>query len=177
MSGLNTLLENYRLEVGRPWLGNLAPPQRVWLAIYEPPEERRIRILVHEFELATRAAGKTWVLLDLTDLFGQWMGSHRYREAYFESPELLPSAIGGFEEHLADHCWAQLEGAGPESVVAVLGAGSLYGLTQLSTLLDKVAPAIEGRLLLFFPGSHEGQTYRLLNARDGLNYLSVPITS
>jgi len=177
MSSLNSLLENYRLEVRRPWLANLAPPQRVWLAIYDPPEERRLRILVQEFELATRAAGKTWVLVDLTDQFGQWMGSHRYREAYFEAPELLPSAIGGFEDHLAARCREQLKGAGPESVVALLGAGSLYGLTQLSTLLDRIAPASEGRLLLFFPGSHEGQIYRLLNARDGLHYLSVPITS
>lgn len=177
MNNLMKLLENYRLEVGRPWLDHLPPHQRIWLAIYDPSDERRLRLLVQEFELITQSAGKSWMLVDLTDLFARWMDEHPYREAYFASPELLHSAIGGFEDLLLDTLMTALGRADEETVVALMGAGSLYGLTQISLLLDRAAPAIKGRLLLYFPGSHEAQTYRLLNARDGLHYLSVPISS
>ena len=34
-----------------------------------------------------------------------------------------------------------------------------------------------GRLLVFFPGEVEGNNYRLLDARDGWNYLATPITA
>jgi len=36
---------------------------------------------------------------------------------------------------------------------------------------------VEGRLLVFFPGEYhpENHTYRLLDARDGWNYLAVPL--
>ena len=32
------------------------------------------------------------------------------------------------------------------------------------------------RLVVFFPGSKDGTNYRLLNARDGWNYLAQAIT-
>ena len=37
-------------------------------------------------------------------------------------------------------------------------------------------PDIAGRLVVFFPGSRDGNTYRLLDARDGWNYLAHSIT-
>jgi len=40
-----------------------------------------------------------------------------------------------------------------------------------------VEPHIQGRLLIFFPGVYEQNNYRLLDARDGWNYLAVPITA
>jgi hypothetical protein len=36
---------------------------------------------------------------------------------------------------------------------------------------------VPGRLLQTFPGTHEGGIYRLLDARDGWNYLAVSIPS
>jgi hypothetical protein len=42
--------------------------------------------------------------------------------------------------------------------------------------LKEVEQAIRGRLVLFFPGEYENRNYRLLDARDGWNYLAVPIT-
>ena len=51
--------------------------------------------------------------------------------------------------------------------VAVIGAGSLFGFTRLSRVLTLVEPDIRGRLLVFFPGQYEDNTYRLLDARDG----------
>jgi len=46
-----------------------------------------------------------------------------------------------------------------------------------SGLIEAVSPSIRGRLLVFFPGERQGHNYRLLDARDGWNYLAVPIFS
>ena len=35
---------------------------------------------------------------------------------------------------------------------------------------------VRGRIAVFFPGEYEDSNYRLLDARDGWNYLAVPIT-
>jgi hypothetical protein len=43
-------------------------------------------------------------------------------------------------------------------------------------LLDALNESVAGRLLIFFPGEHQGNSYRLLDARDGWNYLATPIT-
>jgi len=66
--------------------------------------------------------------------------------------------------------------ADENSVVAGFGVASLYGLTKMSLVLKEVENEIRGRLVLFFPGEYENQNYRLLDARDGWNYLAVPIT-
>jgi hypothetical protein len=62
----------------------------------------------------------------------------------------------------------------------MLGAGTLFGLgetVKVSALLNAVNDAVAGRFLVFFPGEHEGNSYRLLDARDGWNYLATPITA
>ena len=41
---------------------------------------------------------------------------------------------------------------------------------------DAHAGTYFGRLVVFFPGQFEQNNYRLLDARDGWNYLAVPIT-
>ena len=51
-----------------------------------------------------------------------------------------------------------------------------WDAVKVSALLNAVNDAIAGRLLVFFPGQHEGNSYRLLDARDGWNYLAIPIT-
>jgi hypothetical protein len=43
-------------------------------------------------------------------------------------------------------------------------------------MLKEVVKDIRGRLVVFFPGEYEDNNYRLLDARDGWNYLAVPIT-
>ena len=48
---------------------------------------------------------------------------------------------------------------------------------KVSALFERVNDAIAGRLLVFFPGEVEGNSYRLLDARDGWNYLATPITA
>ena len=107
------------------------------------------------------------------------MAADDYRDEYFASPEDLQLKLDAeFPGYVAE----RLQGALriPEvttnTVVAVLGAGSLFGLARLSHVLKKVRMSIQGRLVVFFPGQFERNNYRLLDARDGWNYLAVPIT-
>ena len=132
--------------------------------------------------LATQQAGKQWLLLDLTNAFPEWMASQEYRDAYFESPEDLAGYQSGeLTEFVAD-LTAKLKNrisaeAGSDTVVALMGVGTLFGLARVSSVVEGIKEAVEGRLVVFFPGEHhpENHTYRLLDARDGWNYLAVPL--
>lgn len=179
MSQVEGLLAAYKRMVHLPWDEGLAGPQRVWFAIYDPEQERRVRLRVDEFALATNQAGHGWRLVDITDAFHRWMEDEEYRDAYFEDPELLADRMPEFSSFVAEEVITTLttEGVTEHDVVAVLGVGSLFGLTRVSALVEAVAPSIRGRMLVFFPGSYSGSTYRLLDARDGWNYLAVPITA
>jgi hypothetical protein len=48
---------------------------------------------------------------------------------------------------------------------------------RVSSLMERVEDTVRGRLLVFFPGEYTGNVYRFMDARDGFNYLAVPITS
>lgn len=181
MSYVDDLLAAYRKFVALPWQQNLAPPQRVWMAVYPPEQERRLRLHLPEFKTATIEEHHPWALVDVTTSFETWMASHEYRDAYFEDPDLLESALPAFFSHLVDEVRSALAAHHePNGVVGLLGAGSLFGLgdaVKVSALLNAVNDTIAGRLLVFFPGEHEGNSYRLLDARDGWNYLAIPITA
>ena len=43
-------------------------------------------------------------------------------------------------------------------------------------MLKGVERDVRGRLVVFFPGTLEQNNYRLLDARDGWNYMAVPIS-
>ena len=58
----------------------------------------------------------------------------------------------------------------------MFGVGSLFAFTRVSQVLKLIESSIRGRLVIFFPGQYEQNNYRLLDARDGWNYLAVPIT-
>jgi hypothetical protein len=62
------------------------------------------------------------------------------------------------------------------TVVAVLSASSLLGFARISQVLKMIEANVSGRLVVFFPGQFDRNNYRLLDARDGWNYLAVPIT-
>ena len=47
-----------------------------------------------------------------------------------------------------------------DTVVAVLGVGSLFGFVHLSGVISDLEEAIRGRLLVFFPGEYERSVYR-----------------
>ena len=176
------LVSVYRQHLTVPWQTGLAAIQRVIFAVYDKADELRLRANVEEFALATRQAGKHWLLLDLTNAFPEWMAAQEYRDAYFDSPEDLAGYQTGelieFVAELNAGLKARIAAeAGPDSVVALLGVGTLFSLARVSSVVEGIKEAVEGRLLVFFPGEHhpENHTYRLLDARDGWNYLAVPL--
>lgn len=181
MASVEGLIRAYGRFVGGERSGSIPPPQqRVWFVLYEPGEERRLRLRLGAFEEATIRAGRTWLPCDLTDEFARWMAAQDYAQSYFEFPEDLSGmALDGFAEHVAEVIHGKLSSpqARENSVVAVYGVGSLFGLALVSRVLEMVTTEIPGRLLVFFPGEHEAGNYRLLDARDGWNYLAIPITA
>lgn len=180
MTDMDALLKAYSRFVALPWASNLAPPQRVWLVIYQPSDERRLRARVAAFAVATSQAEKSWKLVDVTDGFAEWLSSHPYRDTYFKQPAMLSAAaLRDYEKSVVSQVITQAGSAinDPEAVVAVLGAGSLFPFTKVSKLIETLAPQVAGRLVIFFPGDRDGSNYRLLEARDGWNYLATPITA
>jgi hypothetical protein len=178
ISTVENLLRAYERQVRIPWDDLLAGPQKVWFAIYEPSQERRLRARITSFKAKTEEHGHGWHELDLTDAFGAWLGAHEYRDAYFEYPEDLDeAALAEFNDELAARVHAALtaDDADERCVVALSGVDALFGFTSVSWLVDAVADAVRGRLLVFFPGQHEGNSYKFMNARVGWNYLAVPI--
>jgi len=178
MSLVEDLLIEYRKQVSAPWDIGIAGPQRVWFAIYEPCQERRLRFRLDDFAAVTLQSGHGWRHIDLTGAFANWMAGHEYREAYFQEPELMTYALNDFAKSVIDQVTAVLTAPDVDenTVVAISGLASLFGLTSVSATVEAVGGRIKGRLLGFFPGDHDEQNhYRLLDARDGWNYLAVPI--
>ena len=44
MTRIDLLRKNYQRICGLPWDRNVAGPQRVWLAVYDKEDERRLRL-------------------------------------------------------------------------------------------------------------------------------------
>lgn len=182
MSRVAKLLTVYREHIAVPWRQGLAGVQRVIFAVYDPHDELRLRANLLEFEIATKAAGHAWQLIDITDAFPVWMAGQRYRESYFEHPEDLDGYIAGqitgFAHDLVHDLRNRITAsADTNTVTALLGVGSLFGLTRVSHVVEKIADAVPGRLLVFFPGEYAHNNYRLLDARDGWNYMAVPLVA
>ncbi len=179
MSHYSRLLDNYQRFVSLPWSNHLAGKQKVWFAVYPPSEERRVRAHIQEFQVATIDAGHKWHLVDITGLPARWLANHEYRDGYFSDP----GALQAVEEEVRDKAVNVLTEAltakpvDEQAVVAVLGAGSLYGFSHVSPIIAGIEDQIRGRLLVFFPGEYERNQYRFMDARDGFNYMAVPITS
>jgi hypothetical protein len=179
MGRIEELAIQYRGHIGAPWQRNLAGDQKAIFVVYSKTDERKLRARMELFEMATTSTGHRWRLLDFTDTFARWMADTSYREVYFEEPETLTMklqsdfvqyAAGRLREALTD------EGSDENTVVAVQGVACLFGFTRVSLVLKEAVKDIRGRLMVFFPGDYEDNNYRLLDARDGWNYLAVPIT-
>ncbi len=179
MSRIKRLIQSYSKYVAVPWRDDAAAAQRVIFCVYNETEELRLRAKVDEFEIATRASGHEWALFDFTDTFPNWLSSQRYAKSYFEKPNLLstllPKYLSFIETEFAS--FLQTKEVNGDFVIAIKGVGSLFGFLKVKEVVDKLAPMVEGRLLVFFPGSYEDNNYRLLDGYDGWNYLAVPITA
>lgn len=179
MSRFEDLAETYGRHISTPWQRTITGAQRVVMVVYDKELERTLRARKLAFETATRQAGHVWLEIDLAPAFAEWMARDEYRGAYFAAPEDLRLKLDAeFPDHVAARLRERLtcSEATETSVVAVFGVGALFGFVRVSRVLAMVESDIRGRLVVFFPGQRDGHNYRLLDARDGWNYLAVPIT-
>jgi len=179
VSKIKRLIERYRTYITLPWRSDAAAAQRVIFCVYDEYDELRLRFQIGEFENVTRQAGHDWLLFDLTDTFSDWLTRQRYAKKYFAAPHLLTTLLPNYLLYIVDHfkTFLNQHQGGENTVVALKGVGSLFGLLKVKEVVDKLAPLVTGRFLIFFPGINEGNNYRLLDAYDGWNYLAVPITA
>ncbi len=183
MNRIDLLKKNYQRFCESHWDQNVSGAQRVWLAVYDKEDERKLRLRLGLFEEATRYNGHKWKSIDLTDAFADWMcgpNNSDYAESYFESTDSLDNAkLNEFMQTIvARICEALEKLQDPDNtVLALYGIASLFGFLKISETLPLVEGDVKGRLLVFFPGIYEQNNYRLLDARDGWNYLGYPITA
>jgi len=183
MNRIDLLKKNYQRFCETSWDRNVSGAQRVWLAVYDKEDERKLRLRLGLFEEATHHSSHKWKSIDLTDAFANWMcgpDNSDYAESYFESPDSLDNAkLGEFMQSVVARIRSALvELPDPDNtVLAVYGIASVFGFLKISEILPVVEGDVKGRLLVFFPGVYEQNNYRLLDARDGWNYLAYPITA
>jgi hypothetical protein len=188
MGRIEDLVHRYHSHISAPWPKNLTGAERTAFVVYDKTDERKIRAKLGLFEEATHRTGRTWRAFDFTPIFPRWFAAidPEQRSIYFEEPESLTLSLdpdrnpnSDFTRFAAEQLGAVLTDPAvtENTVVAVYGLATLYGFTRVSAVLDRVRLQIRGHLLVLFPGSWENNNYRLLDARDGWNYLAIPITS
>jgi hypothetical protein len=172
---VDELLGHFQRQAALPWAKDTARDYRVWILHYDKSLERRVQGRLHEFEAIARKFGHGWENMNIAALIPKWFARHELFEGLLEQPDELPGLLPDFEAHVIAMTRGRLRSLGDQDILAVTGAGSLFGLTRVSKIAEQVAPDIQGRLLLFFPGRHENGVYRLLDARDGWSYRATPI--
>ena len=120
-------------------------------------------------------------LIDISTAFEEWMAAHEYRDAYFA--ESRTDAAGTRRVLRPAGRPRPRPGRRQDSDRTIIGLARRgepvrarrprQGLGADRTSARRV----QGRLLVFFPGEVEGNSYRLLGARDGWNYLATLITA
>ena len=183
MTKAQSIVEALRDHLALPWPVNVSGKERVVMVVYPPTEERRIRRLIEtgEFQQEIRALKREWIGLDVAPLFSEWMSGYEYADRYMQNPERLwddKGNVRGLEEYLFDRLSAVAVQADPNTVLALIGCGGLFGFFSVSRLIEIIVEKVPGRLVVFFPGEHDKthNTYRLLGAKDGWGYLAVTIT-
>ena len=177
-SKIDSLLYNYDKIINEPWSITLSGQEKVWFLVYDPSEQRKMDLRIGDFERYTKRAGKNWMEINLKSCFPQWMSAHNYRQKYFEKPKFIADQIeSDFKKYVISYLQEKLNDAAADenTVVAVTYVSSLFGFLLLSDILKLISPDIKGRLLVFFPGEFANNHYRLMDARDGWNYLARPI--
>ena len=181
MSKIKQLLGNFSSYIEVPWRDDSSAEERVVFCVYSEYEECRLRFTIDEFEIATKKAGHEWAIFDLTHTFAEWLAPQPYAKSYYQKPHLIKTLLPKYLLYL-DHKFTHFierEACNKNTVIALKGVGSLFGLLKVKCLVDQLAPHSKGRLLVFFPGSYisKDNNYRLFDAYDGWNYLAAPITA
>jgi len=178
-SKVDQLLSAFEAVVNEPWSTVLSGQERIWFLVFDPADQRKVDLRIGDFETATLRASKKWVSVSMKNCFPQWMSEHDYKEEYFSDPEsLLDQLEAEFKQYTVDFLVSEFErlGTDDDTLIAIRDISSLFGFTRLSDVLSGCSNSFKGRLLLFFPGEFNKNQYRLLDARDGWNYLARPIT-
>jgi hypothetical protein len=177
MGRIEQLHRKFEEHISLPWLRNLASAERTLFVVYPKEEERRLRAKRDLFRQACEKAGHGWIAVESDAVFAEWMAGQDYAADYFSYPEDLRQKLEtDFTRHVADVIRGALDKTTPSDAVAVYGVGTLFGFVHVSAVLKELESSIPGRLILFFPGSYDKNVYRLLDARDGWGYMSLPIT-
>lgn len=177
MTSFEQLVAAYRRHLQLPWATNLSDAERTWVLWYDPSLERRVTGHFIEFEQAARQAGYGWGQVDLAAVIAGWLATNRHAERLMRRPnevvtlssELLATVTRAIESKAAE--------IGDRDILALTGAGALFGFASVASLIEVVASKVKGRLLVAFPGRYETGRYRLLDARDSWNYHATPIPS
>jgi Domain of unknown function (DUF1788). len=177
MGRIEQLARKFENHISLPWAQNLSPSERTIFVVYPKEEERRLRVRIALFQQACEKNGHGWNLVILDRVFAEWMAAQDYASEYFAYPEDLRQKLDSdFTVYVADVISKALASTGPKDAIGVLGVGTLFGFARLSSVLQRIETRIPGRLILFFPGSYDKNVFRLLDARDGWGYMSLPIT-
>ena len=183
MSRIDELLTSFKRHVALPLRSGLPLSQRVWFIVYPPDDERRLAPRLPEFEMATKDAGLGWQRIDLSGAFAEWLDSfedEEERKTCLGDPDLIETyASDGFLDLLKGRVEESVRESDAEqaerTVFALTGLMELYDFVHVSDVIETLDKEFPGILVVFFPGEREGNTYRFLGARDGWNYLAVPI--
>lgn len=177
---IELLIEAYSKVVKEPWASALSGQERIWFLVYDPSEQRKIELHMGEFETVAVRAGKSWKSVSLKNCFPSWMANHEYKEDYFTNPEYIVDQLEAeFIPYAIDFLKNELSklDQNENTLIAIKDVSALFGFARLSEILKSCDKDFKGRLLIFFPGEFEQNHYRLLDARDGWDYLARPITS
>ncbi len=177
MGRVEDLADRFGRHMQLPISATGVAAERVLIVVYDKELERPLRERFGEFQNHAEAAGRHFRRIDCTSMFAEWMASLEYRDSYFEEPEHLSSKVEGeFKKVVIDRLRQSLQGADTTTVIAVTGTASLYGFVRLSEVIRELESDVQGCLAVFFPGTKDSSNYRLLDARDGWNYLAHSIS-
>lgn len=177
MNYVDRLNEALRLQLRQPWTQDRSGGEQVWFLIFDPDKLRTVMARKKLFQLSAEEAGKGWVEIDVSPEFGSWMASHQYADRYFARPSRAKSIPEDFVPALAATIKQQVVDlqVDDHTLLVLTGTESLFGISKLSPVVRLIEDYIPGRLLVFFPGTYTNTQYRFLDARDGWNYLAVPL--
>lgn len=176
MSKIDQLIAKFERIINEPWPSGLSGQEKVWFLIFDPIDLKKVHFKLSEFEMATKNANREWLLISLNDYFTNWLSNNEYKEAFFEEPEYISDALQGeFREYIILEIDKRLERNSENTLIVLKDASAIFGFIKLSEIVQDISKKIKGRLMVLFPGEFTNSQYRLMDARDGWDYLARPI--
>jgi len=177
MSKVEQLIKKFESIINEPWQSGLSGAEKVWFLIFDPVDLKKVHFNLSEFEMTTKNADREWLMISMNEYFSTWLSQHDYKESYFEEPEYISDALqGDFKDFVMNDISAQLKSNSENTLVVLKDASAIFGFVKLSEIVQDISKQIQGRLMVLFPGEFTNNQYRLMDARDGWDYLARPIT-